>query len=72
MAEPLSFRFEFEYFNSSTAKFLFDIISSIKKLAECNIPTEIAWIYDPGDIDMKEAGEDLSILIDLKFVYVAK
>ena len=70
--DPMTFRLEFEYFNSSTAKFLFDILTSIKSLAECNIPIQLAWVYESEDIDMKEAGEDLSLLIDMDFVYIEK
>lgn len=69
--DPMVFKFNFEYFNSSTAKFLFDILTSIKNLAECNIPVQVAWVYDMEDTDMKEAGEDLSILVGLEFEYIA-
>ena len=70
--EPMIFKFDLEYFNSSTAKFLYDIIIAIRRLKECNINVEIAWIYYEEDTDMKEAGEDLAILADLEFAYISK
>lgn len=68
--KPLIFRFEFTYFNSSSAKFLYDILMDLRKLHLENVPLIIEWVYDIEDIDMKEAGMDLAILSEMEFTYI--
>ena len=69
---PLIFQFDMEYFNSSSAKFFYDFIIMIKRFRSAGIPVSIVWYYDPEDTDMKEAGEDLSILSGMEFIYIRK
>jgi hypothetical protein len=68
---PLKFQFDLHYFNSSSAKFIFDILTELKKLKMNDIPVEIEWLYDPEDIDQKEAGEKMSELAEVDFRYIA-
>jgi two-component SAPR family response regulator len=69
---PLLFKFDFEYFNSSSAKFLYDIIHRLKDLQSIGVPVVVKWYYEDGDIDLHDAGEDLSILLDIPFTYCPK
>lgn len=66
---PLRFEFYLPYFNSSSAKFIFDIITELKKLGEKGIPVRIDWHYDVDDPDQKEAGEEISQLAGISFNY---
>lgn len=68
---PLKFEFYLPYFNSSSAKFIFDIISELRKLKEKGIPVRIDWLYDIDDPDQKEAGEEMSELAGMDFNYFA-
>lgn len=68
----LRFRLDLEYFNSSSAKFLFDIFSHLRDLNSDGIPVDIEWYYDEEDTDLREAGEDLSLLCELPFKYCPK
>ena len=70
--DPLVFEFDMDYFNSSTAKFLFDIVDVIRLMKENGVHVEVAWIWDEEDTDMKEAGEDLSYLVEIDFNYITK
>lgn len=70
--KPLNFEFDLEYFNSSSAKFLYDIVYALKEIHEDGTPTQISWLYDHEDIDMMEAGEDLAYLAEIDFVYIKK
>lgn len=70
--KPLVFEFDLDYFNSSSAKFLYDIIFALKNIRDCGIPVKVAWFYDADDIDMQEAGEDLAILAEIDFEYITK
>ncbi|MDX9772581.1 MAG: DUF1987 domain-containing protein [Bacteroidales bacterium] len=69
---PLLLKFDLEYFNSSSAKFLFDILSLLHDLYNDGIPVDIEWHYDEEDIDLREAGEDLALLCELPFRYCPK
>ncbi len=70
--DPLIFQFDLEYFNSSSAKFLFDIVEALKQISEDGVNLEVAWMWDEEDTDMKEAGEDLSYLAEIDFAYITK
>ncbi|MDP4266629.1 MAG: DUF1987 domain-containing protein [Bacteroidota bacterium] len=67
LANKLIINLVFEYFNSSSAKFIFDIISKIHKFNNKGIIIEINWFYDEGDDEMLEAGEELSKMIAFPF-----
>ena len=69
---PLKFRFDLSYFNSSSAKFFFDLLSELERLHDANIPVNVEWCYDEGDTDMEEAGVDFSNLLGMKFIFVPK
>lgn len=68
---PLKFEFYLPYFNSSSAKFIYDMITELKKLEEKGIPVRIDWFYDIDDPEQKEAGEELSELAGISFNYFA-
>jgi hypothetical protein len=50
---PLRFRIDLSYFNSSSAKFLYDILIELKRLPPAGIPAIIDWYYEEGDNDMR-------------------
>jgi hypothetical protein len=49
---------ELYYFNSSSAKFLFDFFEFLEESAENGKNVLINWRYRPEDDTMQEAGED--------------
>lgn len=71
-AQPLVFKVDLEYFNSSSAKFLFDIFCQLKEIKNNNVPVVIEWYYDSEDTDLREAGEDLSLISEIEFTYRPK
>lgn len=66
---PLKIKLDLEYFNSSSAKFLFDIFAQLRDLNTSGVPVDVEWHYDEEDIDLREAGEDLSLLCEMPFRY---
>ena len=60
------------YFNSSSAKFLLDVIVEVHKYHLEGFNVKINWYYDEGDDDMLETGEDLSDMIDFPFSFIEK
>jgi hypothetical protein len=69
---PLKFQIDLAYFNSSSAKFLYDIILELKRLVTAAIPVRVEWYYDEEDIDLQESGADIASLIGMEFVYIPK
>jgi hypothetical protein len=69
---PLVVQIDLFYFNSSSAKFLFDIVTELKRLSINNIPVIVEWLYDEDDLDQKEAGQDIACLVEMEFVYISK
>ncbi len=68
--ESFKFNFKLEYFNSSSAKFISDILVVIKELSEKGLNLKIYWYFTDGDEDMKEVGEDFSEMISVPFNYI--
>ena len=69
---PLRFKTDLMYFNSSSAKFLYDIFLELKRLVPSGIPFIIEWYYDEEDLDLKEACADIAMLVGMEFTYIAK
>jgi hypothetical protein len=60
------------YFNSSSAKFLYDIFIELKRLIPLGIPVIVEWFYDEEDIDLKEGGMDIALLAEMEFLFIPK
>lgn len=69
---PMRFQTDLEYFNSSSAKFYYDIFTELKRLIAANIPVVVEWYYDGEDIDQKDAGADIALLAGMEFTFIAK
>jgi hypothetical protein len=69
---PLRLQFDLEYFNSSSAKFFFDIMIEFKKLIPAGVPVIVEWYYEEEDPEMKEAGIDFSQLVEIEFTFIPK
>lgn len=69
---PLRFKIDLSYFNSSSAKFLYDILMEIKRLSTGDIPAIIEWNFEEGDHDMHDAGADIALLVGMEFSYIEK
>lgn len=67
----LNANFKLEYFNSSSAKYIMDIILKLGKIAEAgNVTLNINWYYDEMDEDMLDAGEEFEDMLDVEFNFV--
>lgn len=51
------FHFKLDYFNTASAKILYDILSTLDTIHAKGSQVNILWHYKEGDDDMKEAGE---------------
>jgi hypothetical protein len=68
--KPFKFNFKLDYFNSSSAKFISDILTIVKDYYEKGIQFKVYWYFDEGDDDMKEVGEDFADMISFPFNYI--
>jgi hypothetical protein len=67
-------KIDLDYFNSTSAKVLFDLFVLLKKVGEekFKVHFEIAWYYHAEDIDLLEAGKEMEAMCGLKFNYCPK
>lgn len=62
--------FGFEYINTSSTKWIYNIIKEISEMKNLIDNVRIIWYYDKGDEDMYELGIILKSLVDCPFFVV--
>jgi len=67
----LDFHFKLEYYNSSSAKFIFNIFKRLKVIQENGIDITMFWFYDLLDEDLLECGQEYEKILGLNFEYIA-
>ncbi len=67
--DPLVFLFRFDYFNSSSAKFILDILMILNEIHKKDLNMIVKWQYAESDEDMREVGEELEDVIDFMFTF---
>jgi hypothetical protein len=67
---PVTFNFKFEYFNSSSAKLILDICKTLAILRARGKNINVNWHFDKEDIDMLEAGKEMSKIVRFPFEFV--
>ena len=66
----LKCQFNFEYFNSTSAKYILDIFKSLNAIHALGIGLDIKWLYEEDDEDMLEVGQEMSRMSKLEFEYI--
>ncbi|MDF1575824.1 MAG: DUF1987 domain-containing protein [Bacteroidales bacterium] len=66
----LSCQFNFEYFNSTSAKYILDIFKALNAINALGIKLKIKWLYEEDDEDMLEVGQEMSRMSKLPFEYI--
>lgn len=66
----LIFVFKLDYFNSTSAKYIMDILLIIKKLVDQGYKINIEWHYDKRDDDMLDAGNEFSDTVGMTFDFI--
>jgi hypothetical protein len=70
--KPAVFNLDFEYFNSSSAKYLLDFCKLLAAARSKGHDITVRWHYEENDVDMLEAGKEMSGIAKLPFEYVQK
>ncbi len=65
-------RLDLPYFNTASSKLLLELLSILEDLYLGGAQVEVEWVYREDDLDMEEAGEDFSLLLELPFRMVEK
>ncbi|MFH0733156.1 MAG: DUF1987 domain-containing protein [bacterium] len=66
------FNLKFDYVNSSSIKYISDIIDKLQNYHTGGGEVEINWYYDENDEDIQEMGEDLKEDVDFTFNLIMK
>jgi len=64
------FHFNFEYFNSTSAKYILDLFKTLSNLHSEGINVLVYWHYEEDDEDMLEVGKEMSRMSKLTFDYI--
>ncbi len=67
---PLNFNLKMNYFNSSSAKFLYDVMSELVRFHKKGHIIRILWHFEEKDEDMQYAGEEMSELLEVPFQFI--
>ena len=67
--EPVSFTFNFGYFNSSSGKMILDICKVLARLQSRGMNVTVNWHYEKEDVDMMEVGQEISRIVKFPFGY---
>lgn len=64
------FNFNFEYFNSTSAKFILDFCKKLGQLHALGHQLVVRWHYEDDDEDMLEVGQEMSRMSKFPFEYI--
>ena len=68
--KPVIINFNFNYFNSGSAKCILDICKILARLRSREIEASARWHYIAGDEDMLEAGREIARIVNLPFEFL--
>jgi len=57
--------FRMDYFNTASSKMILDIFEKLEAIYKNGHDVEIFWYHDEDDVDMEEAGEEYSEIVDV-------
>jgi len=66
----LFFVYKLDYFNSTSAKYIMDVLLILKRFVDQGHQINIEWHYDKRDDDMLDAGNEFSDTVDMKFEFI--
>jgi hypothetical protein len=69
-SEPSRIDLGFEYINTSSTKWIFNILKELSEMEDVTENVKVTWYYETGDEDMRELGFILRSLINCPFVFV--
>ncbi|MCF6183621.1 MAG: DUF1987 domain-containing protein [Bacteroidales bacterium] len=61
------FTFDLEYFNSSSARQIMELIMLLEKIPKTGNSVKVLWLYEEGDEMSKERGDEIKLVSKLDF-----
>jgi len=71
-ANKVTFDFSLDYFNSTSAKHLLDILKQLDNYYNEGYDVLIRWYYFEQDEDMRDSGEEFSKLINVPIEFIVR
>ena len=69
-AAGVFFKFKLGYFNSTSAKWLMDILLLLKKYTDSGYSVNIEWHYSSDNEDMLDAGNEFADMVNMDFKFI--
>jgi hypothetical protein len=63
---------DFEYFNTASSKMILIILSKLRDIHKSGKKVSITWKFPQYDVELEEAGEEFSELLNIPFNFVPK
>ncbi len=63
------FKCNIEYFNTSSQKFLAEILKELNKIHKSHAAVKVEWMYNSDDEDLMTIGKEFEKFLDLRFDY---
>ncbi len=63
---------DFDYFNTASSKMILIILSKLRDVFKHGKKVEVTWRYPQYDLELEEAGEEFSDLLNIPFNFVPK
>jgi len=70
LTKELVINFKFDYFNTATAKVLYELLGRFKKIIDQGVDVIVNWYYIKEDDDLLEEGEIMSESLGIKFNFI--
>lgn len=64
--------FDFDYFNTASSKMILVILSRLRDLKRKGKWVQVIWKYPQYDLELEEAGEEFSSLLNIPFEFLPK
>jgi len=68
--DHITIEFKFDYFNTSSAKVIHQLLTKFKKISQMGIKIDVNWYYTDDDEDMLEDGQMISEAQGMPFNYL--
>lgn len=67
--KELIVNFNFDYFNTATAKIIYELLARFKSIEDQGVNVIVNWYYYSDDEDLLEEGQIMSEALDLAFLF---
>ena len=71
-SQKLSYKFDFEYLNSISIKYIFEMLKRVEVLKQGGVDVEVLWYHNQRDEDIMDNGQEFSALLDIPMHILAK